>query len=73
MPIKRPPVRHESPSLQFDTMLQVRAPEALRDALDTAADQKLISRSDYVREALADRLKADGVKFPAMKLRAVSQ
>lgn len=46
---------------RFDKMLQIRAPESLADALDAAADKKLTSRSDYIRAALLERLKADGL------------
>ena len=47
---------------RFDRLLQIRAPEALADALDAAADRRLTSRSDYIRVALLDRLKADGIE-----------
>jgi len=30
-------------------------------ALDNAADKRLTSRSDYIRVALLDRLRADGI------------
>lgn len=44
-----------------DQLIQLRAPEFLRQALDRAADKRLTSRSDYIRTALLDRLRADGV------------
>jgi hypothetical protein len=44
-----------------DRLIQIRAPEFLRNALDSAADKQLTSRSDYIRVALLDRLKADGL------------
>jgi hypothetical protein len=44
-----------------DQLIQLRAPEFLRKALDQAADKRLTSRSDYIRVALLDRLKADGI------------
>jgi metal-responsive CopG/Arc/MetJ family transcriptional regulator len=49
-------------SIPFDKILQVRAPEALTDALDVAASRRMVSRSDYVRVALLDHLKADGIE-----------
>jgi hypothetical protein len=44
-----------------DRLIQIRAPEFLTRALDSAADKRLTSRSDYIRVALLDRLRADGV------------
>jgi hypothetical protein len=46
---------------QFDKFLQVRAPGRLIEQLDTAAALRGLARSDYVRLALNDRLRADGV------------
>jgi hypothetical protein len=53
-------MKHERTN-RFDRLLQIRAPEFLTDAQDAVADQRLTSRSDYIRVALLDRLKADGV------------
>jgi hypothetical protein len=50
---------------RLDKMLQIRAPESLAAALDAAALKKLTSRSDYIRVALLDRLKADGIDLAA--------
>jgi metal-responsive CopG/Arc/MetJ family transcriptional regulator len=44
-----------------DRLIQIRAPEFLTKPLDRAADKRLPSRSDYIRIALLDRLRADGV------------
>jgi Ribbon-helix-helix protein, copG family len=44
-----------------DRLIQIRAPEFLTKALDSAADKQLTSRSDYIRIALLDRLRADGI------------
>jgi metal-responsive CopG/Arc/MetJ family transcriptional regulator len=52
-------------SVPFDKVLQVRAPEALTDALDAAANKRMVNRSDYIRVALLDRLKADGIELEA--------
>jgi metal-responsive CopG/Arc/MetJ family transcriptional regulator len=35
-----------------DRLIQIRAPEFLTKALDSAADKRLTSRSDYIRVAL---------------------
>jgi metal-responsive CopG/Arc/MetJ family transcriptional regulator len=45
-----------------DKLIQIRAPEFLARALDSAADSRLTSRSDYIRTALLDRLRADGIE-----------
>jgi Ribbon-helix-helix protein, copG family len=52
-----------------DRLIQIRAPEFLTRALDNAADQRLTSRSDYIRVALLDRLRADGID-PALALQS---
>jgi hypothetical protein len=44
-----------------DRLIQIRAPEFLTKALDSAADKRPTSRSDYIRVALLDRLRADGI------------
>jgi hypothetical protein len=46
-----------------DRLIQIRAPEFLTKALDGAADKRLTSRSDYIRVALLDRLRADGIEL----------
>jgi hypothetical protein len=46
----------------YDKLIQIRAPEFLTRALDSAADKRLTSRSDYIRTALLDRLRADGIE-----------
>jgi metal-responsive CopG/Arc/MetJ family transcriptional regulator len=50
---------------QFERLLQVRAPAFLTEALDKAASNRLTSRSDYIRAALLDRLRQDGIVSPA--------
>lgn len=50
-------------TINLNVMLQVRATEGLTSALDRAAAQKLTSRADYIRLAMLDRLKADGVEI----------
>jgi hypothetical protein len=40
-------------------LIQIRAPETLAKALTAAADKRLISRSDYIRGAVLDRLRVD--------------
>ena len=46
---------------RFDKLLQIRAPESLSDAIDTAADSRLQSKSDYIRTAVMERLRGDGI------------
>jgi hypothetical protein len=47
--------------MRCDTLIQIRTPETLAKALTAAADRRLTSRSDYIRGALLDRLRADGI------------
>ena len=49
-------------SARFSAVLQIRAPEYFADAVDRAADKRVQSRSDYVRSAVLDRLRADGIE-----------
>ena len=45
--------------MRCDKLIQIRAPEAFAKALTSAAEKRLTSRSDYIRGALLDRLRAD--------------
>jgi hypothetical protein len=47
--------------IELTKLLQFRAPERLSDAIGVGADRKLLSKSDYIRGAVLDRLKTDGV------------
>lgn len=47
----------------FDHLLQVKAPKSFAAALDKAALSHLMSRSDFIRTTLADRLKSDGIEI----------
>jgi hypothetical protein len=46
-----------------DRLIQIRAPEFLTKALDSAADKRLTSRSAYIRIALL-RLRAEELILP---------
>ena len=46
---------------RYDTLLQVCAPACLITAVDQAAHKQFTSRSDYVRTAVIDRLRLDGI------------
>jgi metal-responsive CopG/Arc/MetJ family transcriptional regulator len=50
---------------RFNTLLQIRAPDFLAEALNRAADKLLTSRSDNIRVAVLDRLRADGIDWNA--------
>ncbi|PPQ16373.1 hypothetical protein CV770_26695 [Bradyrhizobium sp. AC87j1] len=45
----------------YDTLVQIKTPKSFANALDAAANSRLMSRSDFVRATLADRLRADGI------------
>jgi hypothetical protein len=49
-------VRHEH-------LVQFRVPTKLSEAIDEAARQKCQSRSEYLRQSLIERLRADGVQL----------
>jgi hypothetical protein len=49
--------------LKFEDLLQVRAPEALSEAIRKAATRKCMTSS--VRQSVIDRLKLDGIE-PSM-------
>jgi hypothetical protein len=49
--------------MRCDKLIQIRAPETLAKALTSAADKRLTSRSDYIRGALLDRLRADEIEL----------
>lgn len=44
-----------------DATLNVRAPDRLLDALDRATTNFMTTRSEYVRQAVLDKLRRDGV------------
>jgi uncharacterized protein with beta-barrel porin domain len=46
---------------EFDARLEIRAPVRLAELIDAAAAKQLMDRSSYIRSALVDRLRADGV------------
>jgi hypothetical protein len=48
----------------FSALVQVKAPPSFAAALDRAAASRFMSRSDFIRTTLADRLKADRAELP---------
>ncbi|MBR0685305.1 hypothetical protein JQ594_05220 [Bradyrhizobium manausense] len=46
----------------YDALVQVKTPKSFANALDRAANSRMMSRSDFVRATLADRLRADGIE-----------
>ena len=54
-------MKHERVN-RYDKLLQIRAPVVLSDAIDRAADHRLQSKSEYIRGAVVDRLRADGIE-----------
>jgi hypothetical protein len=43
----------------FETALHVRVPIALTEAVMRAAEERMMTSSDYIRQALIDRLKLE--------------
>ena len=54
-------MKHERVN-RFDKLLQIRAPVVLSDVIDRATDRRLQSKSEYIRTAVIDRLKAVGTQ-----------
>lgn len=48
---------------KFQRLVQFRVPDALSDAIDSAAMRHFQSKSEYVRRSVIDKLRADGVRF----------
>jgi predicted transcriptional regulator len=46
-------------NLDFETALHVRVPIALTEAVMRAAEERMMTSSDYIRQALIDRLKLE--------------
>jgi len=49
--------------VRFPAFLRVGAPEKLPEALAAAATRKFTTPSEYVRQAIIERLKADGLSI----------
>jgi hypothetical protein len=47
--------------IRFSRYIQFRAPEKLPDAIAVVADRKMTTSSEYVRRAVIEKLKADGL------------
>ena len=48
---------------RFSEETKVRVPPALNQALNLAVQARFCTKSDYLRRALVQQLKADGVPF----------
>ena len=59
MTVRKPPPR-------FTTRLEVLVPEVLPRAIELAAERSLMSMSEYARQALIAKLRADGIDLLAM-------
>jgi hypothetical protein len=59
--------------MRCDTLIQIRAPETLAKALTAAADKRLISRSDYIRGAVLDRLRVDDMDVNVGRRRVIDR
>lgn len=49
----------------FNSELRVCVPRTLNDLVDVAADKQATTRSAYVRQAVVDRLRTDGLDHGA--------
>lgn len=48
---------------KFQRLVQFRMPEALYDAIDSAATKHFQSKSEFLRQSVIDKLRADGVRI----------
>jgi predicted HicB family RNase H-like nuclease len=51
---------------RFSATLQLRAPPRLFPLIDKAADRRCMTPSEYVRQSIVERLKADGIELEAV-------
>jgi len=49
---------------RYTASLRIRAPEALAEALERAADANMTTASEYVRQAILARLKSENFAEP---------
>jgi hypothetical protein len=47
--------------MRFPSYIRIRTPERLPDAIAVVANRKLTTSSEYVRRAVIEKLKADGL------------
>jgi hypothetical protein len=47
---------------RFQTAIRIRTPGMLADAVARAANDRMTTASEYVRQAILARLKADGIE-----------
>ncbi len=48
---------------RFPRRIEVRCPATLPDVIERTAQRRLMTPSEYIRQSLFERLKADGVSF----------
>lgn len=48
---------------KFQRLVQFRVPEALYDAIDSAATKRFQSKSEFWQQSAIDKLRADGVQI----------
>ncbi|WP_018459721.1 ribbon-helix-helix protein, CopG family [Bradyrhizobium sp. WSM4349] len=51
--------------VNFEQLVQFRAPVNLSEAIDTAAKQRCQSRSDFIRQTIIERLQREGIPLGA--------
>ena len=55
---------------RFTGTVSVRCPERMGSLIDRAADRRCMKPSEYVRQAIVQSLKADGLEFGEAKASA---
>jgi hypothetical protein len=51
----------EGRGTRFSAYIRIRTPQVLPDAIAVVADRKMTTSSEYVRRAVIEKLKADGL------------
>ncbi|OSI70483.1 ribbon-helix-helix domain-containing protein [Bradyrhizobium canariense] len=51
--------------VNFEQLVQFRAPANLSEAIDTAAKQRCQSRSEFIRQTVIERLRKEGISLGA--------
>jgi hypothetical protein len=51
----------QSKRQRFPSLIRVRTPDSLSDAVERAADRQMTTPSEYIRQAIIFRLKSEGI------------
>ena len=66
--VEKEDLMSESRPTRFPGYLHIRTPEKLPSAIAAAADRRLTTASEYTRQAIIERLKADGLSIEELNV-----